>query len=60
MQGSERVVLSPNYPIVRFKDSNSFVNRIELKPKIHEFESVFALKEGAEDEELFLIDHSVF
>ena len=27
---------------------------------MHEFEAVFTLKEGVEDEELFLIDHSVF
>ena len=60
VQGTEKVILSPNYPIVRFKETNTFINRIEIKPKIHEFESVFALKEGIEDEELFLIDHSVF
>jgi hypothetical protein len=37
-----------------------FLNRIKIEPKVHEFESVFTLKEGVEDEELFLIDHSVF
>jgi hypothetical protein len=36
------------------------LNRIKVEPKIHEFETVFMLKEGVEDEELFLIDHSVF
>jgi hypothetical protein len=60
VQKPERVFLSAQYPIVRFKDTNMFVNRIELKPKKHEFTSVFTLKEGVEDEEVFLIDHSVF
>ena len=60
VQGSEKCFLSPRHPIVRFKDTNVFLNRVEVKPKIHEFESVFTMKEGAEDEELFLIDHSVF
>ena len=60
VQGKNRVFLSPNYEAVRFKETNVFLNRIILKPKIHEFESVFTLKEGLEDEELFLIDHSVF
>jgi hypothetical protein len=60
VQGKNRVFLSPNYPTVRFKETNVFLNRVVIKPKIHEFESVFTLKEGLEDEELFLIDHSVF
>lgn len=60
VQGSERVFLSPSYQIVRFKDSNVFVNRITVSHKKHVFDSVFVLKDGAEDEELFLIDHSVF
>lgn len=60
VQKPEKVFLSAQYPIVRFKDTNMFVNRIELRPKKHEFTSVFTLKEGKEDEEVFLIDHSVF
>lgn len=46
--------------MVRFKETNVFLNRIILKPKKHVFDTVFVLKEGFEDEELFLIDHSVF
>ena len=60
VQGKDRVFLNPRYPIFRFKDTNVFLNRLNIKPKIHEFESVFTLKEGAEDDELFLIDCSVF
>ena len=52
--------LSPNYPVVKFKKTAIALNRVIVKPKIHEFESVFTLKEGVEDEELFLLDHSVF
>lgn len=37
-----------------------FVNRINLRPKQHEFESVFTIKEGVEEEAIFLIEHSVF
>ena len=37
IRGSDRVFLSPNYPIVRFKDTNVFVNRINVRPKVHEF-----------------------
>jgi hypothetical protein len=54
------VFLSPNYPIVRFKDSNMFVNRIQIRQKQHEFESVFTIKETKDEEEVFLIEHSVF
>jgi hypothetical protein len=54
------VFLSPKYPIVRFKDSNMFVNRINLRPKLHEFKSVFTIKEGIAEEQVFLIEHSVF
>merc|ERR1711957_218654 len=53
-------MLSPNYNIVRFKQTNVFLNRITIQAKIHQFDSAFTLKEGEEDEELFLIDHSVF
>jgi len=60
IQGAEKCFLSPRYPIVRFKDTQVFLNRVHIEPKVHEFENVFTLKEGAEDEELFLIDHSVF
>ena len=60
MQGRNRVFLSPNYPVVKFKATSVVLNRVVVKPKVHEFESVFTLKEGVEDEELFLLDHSVF
>jgi hypothetical protein len=45
---------------VRFKDTNVFLNRINLRPKIHEFSSVFTLKDTRDDEELFMIEHSIF
>ena len=60
VQGRNKIFLSPKYPCIRFKGTNIFLNRIKVRPKVHEFENVFTLKEGVEDEELFLIDHSVF
>lgn len=60
VQGVKRVFLSPNYPTVRFKGTHVFTNRVVVKPKVHEFESVFTLKDAVGDEEVFLIDHSVF
>jgi hypothetical protein len=60
VQGIERVFLSPRYPIVRFKDTNVFLNRITVHPKVHLFESVFTLKAEYQEEELFLIEHSAF
>jgi hypothetical protein len=46
VQGSERCFISPRYPVVRFKNTNVFMNRITIKPKIHQFESVFTIAEG--------------
>ena len=61
VQGSvERCFLSPRYPVVRFRGTNIFLNRVLVKPKVHKFESVFVMKATEEEEELFLIDHSVF
>ena len=60
VQGSERVFLSPNYDVVRFKDSSVFLNRITVQAKDHQFDSAFTLKEGNGDEEVFLIEHSIF
>jgi hypothetical protein len=60
VKGSEKVFLSPKYPVVRFKNTNVFLNRITVRPKEHQFQSVFTLKEKKEDQAIFLIDHSVF
>jgi hypothetical protein len=60
VQGVERCFLSPKYEVVRFKDTNVLLNRVEIKSKVHVFESAFVIKDGQEDEELFLIDHSIF
>ena len=46
--------------MVRFRGTNVFLNRVLVKPKVHKFESVFVMKATEEEEELFLIDHSVF
>jgi hypothetical protein len=37
VQGRERVFLNPRYPIFRFKDTNVFLNRVMIRPKVHEF-----------------------
>ena len=34
VEGAERVFLSPNYPIVRFKNSNVFLNRLTVKARL--------------------------
>jgi len=33
VEGAERVFLSPKYPIVRFKNSNVFLNRMTVKAR---------------------------
>jgi len=38
VKGKERCFLSPNYQIVRFKETNVFLNVIRIEPKIHKFD----------------------
>jgi hypothetical protein len=60
VQGQERCFISPRYEIVRFKNTNVFLNRVKVVYVKQEFETVFVAKKYAEEEELFMIEHSVF
>jgi hypothetical protein len=55
-----KIFLSPNYDICRFKTTNIFLNRIEVKPRIMDFDAVYIVKGGDEDEAVFMKDRSVF
>jgi hypothetical protein len=59
VEGSERVFLSPNYPIVRFKHSNVFLNRLTVKKRPIML-TKFAQKRGKKDEEIFTLPYSIF
>ena len=55
-----KIFLSPNYDICRFKTTNIFLNRIEVKPRIMDFDAVYIVKGGDEDEAVFLLSVSAF
>ena len=54
------IILSPNYQLVRFKETNVFFNQIEIKPLSIEFDAVNIVKGGDDDEVVFLKDRSIF
>jgi len=54
------IILSPAYAIVRFKSTNIFLNMIEVKPRIMNFDAVNIVKGGDDDEVVFIKDRSIF
>ena len=57
----EAIFLSPNYEVVRFKNTNVYLNRIVVKPRLEDvMKTVFVAKPPQEDAEIFLKDKSVF
>ena len=54
------IVLSPTYQIVRFKETNVYMNSISVQPLNTEFDSVHVVKGGYEEEVVFIKDRSVF
>jgi len=53
-------MLSPNYSILSYKQTNIFLNMIEIKPRIMDFDAVNIVKGGDEEEVVFIKDRSVF
>ena len=47
-QGS--IFLSPRYEVVRFKQTNVFLNRIEVKPRVAPLDNVYIAKHADDDE----------
>ena len=55
------IFLSPRFPVVRFKQTNIYFNRIVVKPRIEEMNyTVHTAKARAEEEDIFNKDRSVF
>ena len=53
--------LSPNHEVVRFKTTNAYLNRIQVKPRLQDnLDTVFQAKGIAEEEAAFMKDRSVF
>lgn len=54
------IVLSPTYQIVKFKETNVFMNRIQVQPENTEFDTVHVIKGTGDEEVVFIKDRSVF
>lgn len=54
------IFLSPKYEVVRFKQTQIFLNRIKVNKRLEMIETVFQAKDGEEDEAVFMKDRSVF
>lgn len=54
------IFLSPSHEIVRFKTTNVFLNRIHVKKRLDDIETVHQARDGEEDEAVFMKDRSVF
>ena len=53
--------LSPNNEVVRFKTTNTYLNRIIVKPRLQDnLDTVFQAKGIAEEEAAFMKERSVF
>ena len=54
------IFLSPKYEVVRFKTTNIFLNKIQVKKRLEDIETVHQLRDGEDDELIFIKDRSVF
>lgn len=54
------IFLSPNYEVVRFKNTQIFLNRVYVSKRLEDVETVHVAKAGVEEEEVFMKDRSVF
>ena len=52
--------LSPRFEIVRFKQTNVYLNRIEVKPRVSALDMVYIAKQQDEGEDVFMKDRSIF
>ena len=56
----KNIFLSPNYDVVRFKNTNMFLNRIVVSKRLEEIETVFISNTNALDEAVFMKERSIF
>lgn len=54
------IFLSPKYDVVRFKNTNIFLNRIIVKRRIKDLDTVHIDRKNDDDEAVFMKDRSVF
>ena len=54
------IFLSPNYEVVRFKNTQIFLNRVFVAKRLEDVETVHVAKAGEEEEAVFMKDRSVF
>lgn len=54
------IFLSPKYEVVRFKQTNTYLNRIRVSRRLEDIETVHQAKDGEELEAVFMKDRSVF
>lgn len=54
------IFLSPKYDVVRFKNTNIFLNRIIVKRRIKDLDTVHIARDADDDEAVFMKDRSVF
>ena len=54
------IFLSPNYEVVRFKNTQIFLNRIFVTKRLEDVETVHVARAAEQEEEVFMKDRSVF
>ena len=54
------IFLSPKYEVIRFKQTNTYINRIRVVKRLEDIETVHQAKDGEELEAVFMKDRSVF
>ena len=59
-QQKGRIFLSPRYEIVKFKKTNVYLNRIIIKNRLEDIDTVHIAKDALDEELIFMKDRSVF
>ena len=54
------IFLSPRYEVVRFKKTNIYLNRIIVKNRLEDIDTVHIAKDALDEEAIFMKDRSVF
>ena len=52
--------MSPRYEIVKFKKTNVYLNRIIIKNRLEDIDTVHIAKDALDEELIFMKDRSVF
>lgn len=55
-----KIFLSSNYDVTRFKTTKIFLNKLIVNPRIYDFDAIFTVKGGDDEEAVFMKDRSVF